>query len=332
MSRYVKTVVAADGSGGGGSDVGLTAAQACQYACKAVCDMFCTNLICPECRPYYNTLPTPTVNEWVVICHCACWTNCYGQNLVWCLDTNKYSGFKWCYCGVNIRGCCGWYATMGMAAKGVDCFCCCNNAYTQSCNRFGTPPCMCCNACWQYWNACAIQELCQRCCQSQCDGNFNFGWAIFPMWQSSQSNQERVCGQIGYCIWMPYGNYDKMQWRGGCEVYIGTNGHCQMYMTWSCNEACYGTTNYLDRWCLCFHHGYGFKSLACGIVSTNNCWNGKTDDGLNLCKGVTPSWTMWGIPCCYPMNIGSFSGGTGLTCHGSFPTWDKNVDWVESTS
>ena len=40
MSRYVKTVAAADGSGGGGSDVGLTAAQACQYACKAVCDMF----------------------------------------------------------------------------------------------------------------------------------------------------------------------------------------------------------------------------------------------------------------------------------------------------
>ena len=132
MSRYVKTVAAADGSGGGGSDAGLTAQQACQYACKAVCDMFCTNLICPECRPYYNTLPTTTVNDWVVICHCACWTNCYGQNLVWCLDTSKYSGFKWCYCGVNIRGCCPWYATMGMAAKGVDCFCCCSYSYKNS--------------------------------------------------------------------------------------------------------------------------------------------------------------------------------------------------------
>ena len=332
MSRFVKTVAAADGSGGGGgSDAGLTAAQACQYACKAVCDMFCTNLICPECRPYYNTLPTPTVDDWVVVCHCDCWTNCYGQNVVWCLDTNKYKGFKWCYRGVRIKGCCWWYGQMGMAAKGVDCFCCCTNTYRNAC-KCHFPLTQCCSACWSFYEQCMIEIGCQQCCSSQCDGLFNFGWAVFPQWQKALSNQSRVYGQVGYCIWMPKGNRDSVQCAGGSEVYMGTNSHCISKIVWNEAQACKGTTCYLDRWCLCVNGGHAFSSAI-----SNGCWeqnthNGTDCDGNQLPSGVTPSWTMWAIPCCYPMNIGSYSGGTGLTCYSSFPNFDENPDWVQPSS
>ena len=328
MSRYVKTVAAADGSGGGSAgQAGLSAAQACQYACKAVCDMFCTNLICPECRPYYNTLPTATVNDYVVLCHCDCWTNNYGNGMVWCLDTNKYRGFKWCYRGIRIKGCCWWYGTMGMAAKGVDCFCCCTKSYRVAC-KCHWPLTACCSACWQFYDQSRIEIGCQQCCTSQCDGNFNFGWEIFPQWQHSQQNGSRVRGQVGYCIWMPRGNRDTLQCAGGYEVYIGTNSYCHSNMTWSCNEACKGTTCYLDRWCICVNSP-GFESAMCGTYPDH--WNGKDTELNALPAGVTPSWTMWGIPCCYPMNIGSYSGGTGLTCCGALPSFSPNDDWIQPT-
>ena len=328
MSRYVKTVVAADGSGGGGSDAGMTAAQACQYACKAVCDMFCTNLICPECRPYYNTLPTATVNDWVVVCHCDCWNNSYGQGTVWCLDTNKYRGFKWCYRGVRIKGCCWWYGVMGIAAKNVDCFCCCSNSYRIAC-KCQWPPSQCCSSCWQFWDSGQIQFGCQQCCSSQCDANFNFGWELFPVWQKALPQEDRVCGQVGFCIWMPKGNRDPLQCAGGYDVYIGNNSYCHKTITWSCNEAAKGSTCYLDRVCICVNSP-GFESALCGTYPDG--YNGKGTDGTPLPNGVTPSWTMWGIPCCYPMNIGSYSGGTGLTCCGSAPSFSPNDDWVQPTS
>ena len=332
MSRYVKTVAAADGSGGGSAgDSGISAAQACQYACKAICDMFCTNLICPECRPYYNTLPVPTVNDYVVVCHCDCWTNSFGQGMVFCLDTNKYRGFKWCYRGVRLKGCCWWYGNMGMAAKGVDCFCCCTNSYRYAKDQWCSwPLSMCCSYCWNYYNHSAISIGCQQCCTSQCDGNFNFGWEIYPQWQHALQNYNRVQGQVGYCIWMPKGNRDMLQCAGGHEVTIGTNSHCHWAITWSCNEACKGTTCYLDRWCVCVNSP-GFESAFCGIWECN-CMNGKDSNANWLPFGVTPSWTMWGIPCCYPMNIGSYSGGTGLTCCGNLPSFSPNEDWVQPTS
>ena len=333
MSRFVKTVATADGSGGGGgSDAGLTAAQACKYACKAVCDMFCTNLICPECRPYFNTLPTPTVNDWVVVCHCDCWTNCYGQHVVWCLDTSKYKGFKWCYRGVRIKGCCWWYGHMGMAAKNVDCFCCCTNSYRISCkNQY--PMDNCCNACWQYYNQGFIEIGCQQCCSSTCDGLFNFGWSVFPVWQKAQQNLDRVQGQVGFCVWMPKGNRDMLQCAGGYEVFIGNNSYCHHQIVWNSNEACLGTTCYLDRWCLCTNGGHAFSSaLSSQNTYHQNGFNGNDTDGNQLPAGVTPSWTMWAIPCCYPMNIGSYSGGTGLNCEPSFPSFEKNADWVQPSS
>lgn len=331
MSRYVKTVAAADGSGGGSAgDSGISAAQACQYACKAICDMFCTNLICPECRPYYNTLPVTTVNDYVVVCHCDCWTNSFGQGMVFCLDTNKYRGFRWCFRGVRIKGCCWWYGNMGMAAKGVDCFCCCTNSYRYAKDQWCSwPLSMCCSYCWNYYNHSAIAIGCQQCCTSQCDGNFNFGWEIYPQWQHALQNYSRVYGQVGYCVWMPKGNRDMLQCAGGHEVTIGTNSHCHWAITWSCNEACKGTTCYLDRWCVCVNSP-GFESAIVGTYPDH--WNGKDSESNKLPAGVTPSWTMWGIPCCYPMNIGSYSGGTGLTCCGNLPSFSPNEDWVQPTS
>ena len=334
MSRYVKTVAAADGSGGGGSagQAGLSAAQACQYACKAVCDMFCTNFKTPACRPYYNFLPTTTVNDWVVICHCDCWTSCYGCKVTWCLDTAKYRAFKWCFKGIRIRGCCYFYGAMGMAAKGVECYCCCNNAWLNSCNFYGSPPCMCCNACWQCWNACHIGLFCQHCCQAQCDGVFNMGWCIFPVGQSREQNQYRTCNQIGYRIWLP-DNYDKDTYRGRCEVFAGTSGYCHRYITWSPEEACKSSTCYLDRWCLNveWNNNYGFESASCGNYPFD-CHAGTDVGGQPLPKGVTPMWTIWGIPCCYPMNIGTISMGTGCIGNAaSFPTIEPNVDWVQPT-
>ena len=43
-------------------------------------------------------------------------------------------------------------------------------------------------------------------------------------------------------------------------------------------------------------------------------------------------WTIWGIPCCYPMNIGTIFMGTGCTGNAaSFPTIEPNPDWVQPT-
>ena len=334
MSRFVKTVATADGSGGGGGggSTGISAAQACQFACKAVCDMFCTNMICPECRPYFNTLPVTTVNDYVVICHCDCWTNCYGQALSWCLDTNKYRGYKFCYRGIRIKGCCWWYGKMGAAAKNVDCFCCCTNSYRYAKDRWCSwPLSQCCSSCWDYYNYGYVEFGCGQCCQSQCDGQFNMGWELFPKWQKAQQNSDRVRGQVGYCIWFPKGNRDSLQCAGGHEVTIGTISHCHANMTWSCNEAMKGSTCYLDRWCLCVNAGHGFSSAFCGTYQ--DCQNGKDSNAQPLPNGVTPSWTIWGIPCCYPVNIGTFSGGTGLTCmcNGNLPNFEPGPDWVQPT-
>ncbi len=278
MSRFVKTVATADGGGGGGSsDAGMTAAQACQYACKAICDMFCTNMKCPECRPYYNTLPVPTVNDYVVVCHCDCWTNCYGQGMVFCLDTNKYRGFKWCYRGVRVKGCCWWYGKMGMAAKGVDCFCCCNNSYRMSC-KCHFPLTQCCNACWQFWDQGYIEIGCMQCCQSQCDGNFNFGWEIFPVWQKSQQNTTRVRSQVGFCVWMPRGNRDPMQCAGGYEIYMGETKPRKNFIACGSNSL-YGSMDvYFD--------GSGFNMQMRDTSGKGTTWQGEILGGSAFGAGA----------------------------------------------
>lgn len=217
---------------------------------------------------------------------------------------------------------------MGMAAKGVDCFCCCTNSYRIAC-KCHFPLTQCCSACWAFYDQNRIEIGCQQCCSSQCDGLFNFGWAIFPQWQQALPQSCRVCSQVGFCIWMPKGNRDKTQCAGGDEVFVGTNTYCHQFITWSCNEACKGSTCYLDRWCICVN-APGFQSALLGTYP--DCQNGKDTEANPLPVGVTPSWTMWGIPCCYPMNIGSYSGGTGLTCCGNLPSFSPNDDWVQPTA
>ena len=66
MTRYIKTVSSTGTSSGGSA--GLTAAD--------VCNTICT--LATQAPTAGTTRIMPGFNEWVVICNCPDWNDCYG--------------------------------------------------------------------------------------------------------------------------------------------------------------------------------------------------------------------------------------------------------------
>ena len=94
MARYVSTKSASGGSAGGGT--GLTAAD--------VCNTICT--LATQAPTAGTTRIMPGFNEWVTICNCPDWNDCYGCTVEWKFDTSLYRAFKWCYRGIRMCACC----------------------------------------------------------------------------------------------------------------------------------------------------------------------------------------------------------------------------------
>ncbi len=297
MARYVSTKTASGGTVGGGGASGPTAAEVCQYACKAVCDLFCTNFRTPECRPTLNYLPTAQ-NCFVVICHCNCWTNCFCNGCFKLdLDTNKYRAFRICFSGLRLCGCVqNTFYTGVVSSNG--CFCCCNQTYRYlyACNKWPMA-CNCCCYLQNYWCCGCVVNWWYR-CQTGCDGIGFFDYTL-----------EAAPTDRPYCNcasnWMF--SVCWIQQPPGCWVYhfpaqcsrIMAAGYCNQSTSWSKNQK---TNNYICAICFCGSNGF-MPTLVGGNY-------GYTCDGDVDLPHPISNWTVWGWPCCFPVNVGVFSGTT----------------------
>ena len=173
MGRFIKTVSATGASSGG--DTGLTAAD--------VCNTICT--LATQAPTAGTTRIMPGFNEWIVICNCPDWNDCYGCNIEWTIDTSLYRAFKWCYRGIRMCACCYMYMCFGMkGSAGHNCYCSCSNSY-----------CVGCMCGWPVYSNCGIPNqgqccmmftgVCLYCCNTQYDSitHMEFGIAA-PGWKA----------------------------------------------------------------------------------------------------------------------------------------------------
>jgi len=309
MARYVTTKSATGAAtGGGGGASGPTAAEVCQYACKAVCDLFCTNFITPACRPTLNYMPVPD-RDWNVICHCNCWTNCFGCTFRIDLDTTKYKAFRICFAGQKIRACCYYYMCAAIMQKtaAAPCWCCCaaSYRYLRVCNREPVPRCCCCS----YFGQCrcgysiGYNEGWCWCCRSGCDGNAFWDFKLCAAPMRPVSNNMGSPWMYDLC-WV---GQKQDEWYsdflGQCMRIYGVGG-CAMTAAWS---PCQNFQDYING--ICFMANLPIEST---LSSGNYCQH-----QANPCNQPypLPNWTIWGQPCCFPVNVGLWSGTTAPTAN-----------------
>ena len=308
MARYVTTKSATGAAtGGSGGASGPTAAEVCQYACKAVCDLFCTNLITPSCRPTLNYLPT-TDNCYTVICHCNCWTNCFENGCFKIdLDTNKYRGFRICFTGQRIKACCYNYFCAGIVSSN-GCMCCCQQNYWLICACNNWPMGSCCFCYWCRCRTCgctigADQKWCYY-CQSGLDG---LGWFDFKL-ESAATNRPYCNCEADWMwdlCWMGH-SYWQSDFPAQCNRMMGIP-YCNKSTGWSKNQK---ADNYIKSICFFTNHFWG-SSLHSGSYGSTACGD------VNAPHPI-PNWTIWGWPCCLPVNVGLWSGSTAPTANDAY--------------
>ena len=295
MARYVSTKSASGGTIGGGGASGPTAAEVCQYACKAVCDLFCTNLKTTACRPLLNYLPT-TQNCYTLICHCNCWTTCFCNGCFKIdIDTNKYRGFRICFAGFRLCGC----NTNTMYAGVVSsngCMCCCTQTYSwmHSCNKWPQGcNCFCyLGNCW----CCGPQPYWCYTCMSGIDGT---GFFDFTLEANSYNRPYCNCSpDWGFDVcWISSneGNFAR-NFPGQCSRVKGAP-YCNKSTMWSRNQK---ANDYVCAICFCANQT--LMSTICAGCYAQTCVG-----DVNLPHPI-PNWSIWGWPCCFPVNVGVWSG------------------------
>ncbi len=300
MARYVSTKSATGAVSGGGGASGPTPAEVCQYACKAVCDLFCTNLITPACRPTLNYLPT-TDNCYTVICHCNCWTNCFENGCFKIdLDTNKYRGFRICFAGQRIKACCYIYMCAGIVSSN-GCMCCCQQTYRYfcACNRWPMGHCCFCQNfnCWTCGCTIGADQKWCYCCVSGMDGVgfFDFKLEAAPINRPYCNCEGPWMFDVCFANISQQWNYD---FPAQCSRLFGAP-NCNRSTAWSRNQK---ANDYIKSICFfsnCFLsstlQGGNYSQTACGDVNAPH---------------PIPNWTIWGWPCCFPVNVGVWSGST----------------------
>tara|TARA_B100001250_G_scaffold400879_1_gene411991 strand:- start:1327 stop:2313 length:987 start_codon:yes stop_codon:yes gene_type:complete len=294
MSRYVKTVAAADGSGGGGGgggggSTGISLTQACTAACCVIAGYAGTAFNCG------SQLRTP----WQLVYACNCWNCSYGSQWIeMILPTTKYCAFciVWngimaaCYaCGVScwafgtqnyFQGkCCG-YCQFGKQA-----------AYYRGWSPIGSP----------------YSSNCYTClntnCNNECHGGF-FGWHMcihraqgYGDYLCSTGNTTWNSNMFDFCINQTSMCAAEMTPGSGCCTNWGRiNDYCYRAcggsgMCWSSGINVDGST--ITEACECCGSGNQFSRFRWrhnnGVIPF--MCNAQGNDA-----GANPSWYIFGLP------------------------------------
>tara|TARA_Y100000994_G_scaffold216500_1_gene193397 strand:- start:3674 stop:4543 length:870 start_codon:yes stop_codon:yes gene_type:complete len=275
MTRYIKTVSSTGASSGGSA--GLTAAD--------VCNTICT--LATQAPTDGTTRIMPGFNEWVVICNCPDWNDCYGCTVEWHIDTSLYRAFKWCYRGIRMCACCYMYMCFGMkGSAGHNCYCYCTNSYCHGC-MCGWPVHACCGIQNQGECCMMFSGVCMYCCNGQYDSIFGLEFGVAaPGWKAC------MCRSHTINYWLNYNKFPVLGycqlWNGsGCDRQVGHTGQC-MCLMWSKEQ---NTSQYLDTVCMKLYDGPFQSACVAGTYASEGSGQG----------GVTatgrPCWTFYGIPC-----------------------------------
>jgi hypothetical protein len=267
MAKYVTTKTAAGGSSGGGG--GITLADVCNTICtlNTSCDSDGIN---------------SGFSCWRMICNCPCWTDCYGCNVVWNVDTLNYRAIRLYYTGIRQQKCCWMYICPGFGSD--TCYCCCSNAYRGYC-VCNWPVKSCC--CWTAYNCCHLgKDTCIYCCNGAYDDLWSMQFTVCaPNWKGCYEQG----GGIFYSFWYKkygrahYTEYDYTGW----DITRGYS-YCSC-INWNCDQ---GDVNaYLTKLCLMTTDTPFQSALADG---TYNSGRG------GACSVGVPCWTIWGVPCNRP--------------------------------
>lgn len=280
MARYVTTKSASGSSSGGGA--GVTLDQVCTAVCNVVCCLTTQ-------QAGLTTSISPGYGEWEMICNCPNWTDCYGCNVIWCIDTSKYKAFKIKYNGIANCACCYTYMCLGFGPpKSInDCFCSCSNAYYAYCTC-AWPVKSCC--CWQAYACCAmLNGACVYCCNGVTSQSWGFEWIVCaPPWKKCTND-----GQGGGV----YFDFYYKKFIAECGEYYFPNWDRQKgfnfcsCLHWSKQQ---NTDCYLERLCMKFS-----DSPMQPTVGTDTFLTWCANQG-GMCYTGIPCWTIWGVPCYRP--------------------------------
>ena len=280
MARYVSTKTASGGSAGGGSGVSLS--EVCTAVCCVIGNNAQNTTTGIQVSPTTNQL-IPGYSCWQMICNCQCWDDCYGCNVVWCVDTAKYRAFRLAYTGLRHCACCYMYFCIGLGDD--NCFCQCSQAYRGVCVCMW-PEKSCC--CWTAYNCCQIvMEPCIYCCNSQWDNIWSFVYTVCaPQYKGCTSGNQGMGIHYDWCYSRKFVRYCDCYNRTGWDRSKGaTHCHC---LFWSCKQ---NSSKYLTRLCM--------KSSETPFQSALAGGNYPGNEGGDHSAG-TPCWTIWAIPCHIP--------------------------------
>ena len=266
MARFVSTKTAAGGSSGGAA--GLTEADICTTICNLNTSCTSSNL-------------TSGFSCWRMICNCPCWTECYGCNIQWCVDTEKYRAIRLFYNGIRQRACCWMYLCAGFGTP--ECYCCCDQAYRGMC-VCNWPQKSCC--CWNAYNCCHLGgDACIYCCNGAYDDIWSMQFTICaPNWKGCYEQGQGIFYDFQY---KKYARAHNTEYEYNGWDRIAGYSYCSC-MNWNKNQ---GSDKYLSKICLSTSDTPFMSTLVEGTYTA-------TRGGA--CATGQPCWTIWGVPCDRP--------------------------------
>ena len=267
MAKYVTTRSASGGASGGGA--GLTAADVCDTICSL--NTSCTS---------------DSINSgfscWRMICNCPNWTDCYGCNIQWNVDTLNYRAIRLYYTGIRQQKCCWLYMCPGLGTP--SCYCCCDNAYRGNC-VCNWPVKSCC--CWTAYNCCHMgKDTCVYCCNGAWDDIWSMQFTVCaPNWKACYDQGQGVFYSFW---WKKYTRAHNTEYEyTGWDITRGYT-YCSN-MNWNCDIG--DSNNYLSRICLVTREPPFMPAVSDGNYSTSRG---------GACGAGVPCWTVWGVPCNRP--------------------------------
>ena len=291
MARFIKKVSSDGTSSGGGAGVSLA------EVCTAVCNVICANATCQVPNRITATsgndatTHTPQIipgySCWQMICNCPCWTDCYGCDIIWCVDTSKYRAFRIRYNGIRNCKCC--YTYMCWHWGDSSCFCCCssNNNVRGMCVAEWPMTCDC--HCYSQWCnfSCGTASGCIYCCGMASDAIWWFEYTICgtDYYKCTSQNRGNTI-LVDICYAKCRNNCDRYQWAGHTRM-KARNHSCDCLM-WNCTQ---NSSHYLSRICLRVSNTPFMSAIAGGSYQSQN-------GGVN--SAGQPCWTIWGMPCFRP--------------------------------